>query len=575
MGVGLQKRYKTFLVITWLIVAAQVVLSLTMRRGYGLTAFGDIAQSILTAFAAAFAWSNVRTRERRAARFWVLISLGCSLWLCSQLLWTYVEVYSRTEAPNPFIGDVILFVHLVPMMGALALQPHLERDQHTARLGTVDFALLLTWWLYLYLYVVIPWQYVSVDTTIYGKSFNTLYFVEHVVLLASAALVWSRASGPWRVVYRDLFAAAFLYALSSIAASIAIDKGTYYTGSLYDIPLVFSIAWFVNLGIHSRALSLESEPVKTIEQRQEAWAARLAGVVILSLPILAGWALYASHVPAQVRGFRILLTLAAIMAMGLLLAIKQYRMDRELDRANHELREASLTDLLTGAKNRRFLANTIDNDIRQVLRAYSRTAEPQTQPNRDLIFYLIDADDFKEINDRYGHDQGDLVLIEIARRISSAIRYSDVLIRWGGEEFLVVSRYTNRREADALASRVLTAVGEKPFHLKGGVEVFRTCSIGWAAFPWVLDNPSQVPYTTVLRLADDALYQAKKSGKNQAIGMLPREADHGSNQPAPIAQAEAPILTRTLVTRGPQTLGQELSQHPMPTLNSLPANPRI
>jgi len=573
VGVALSNRYKAFLAITWLLVGAQVVLSLTMHRGYALTGFGDIAQCVLMAFAAFFSWSNVKARERRAARFWVLISLGCSLWLCSQLLWTYVEVYSRTEAPNPFIGDVILFVHLVPMMGALALQPHMERDQHTARLGTVDFALLLTWWLYLYLYVVIPWQYVNVDTTIYGKSFNTLYFVEHVVFLASAALVWSRASGPWRTIYRDLFGAGFLYALGSISASIAIDKGTYYTGSLYDIPLMVSIAWFVNLGMNARALSLESEPVKTVEQRQEAWAARLAGVVILSLPVLAAWALYASHIPPQVRGFRILLTLAAIMAMGLLLAIKQYRMDKELDRANHELREASLTDLLTGAKNRRFLANTIDNDIRQVMRAYSRSADPQVQPNRDLIFYLIDADDFKEINDRFGHDQGDVVLIEIARRISSAIRYSDVLIRWGGEEFLVVSRYTNRREADALASRVLTAVGEKPFRLKGGVEVFRTCSIGWAAFPWIIQTPDQVPYTTVLRLADDALYQAKKSGKNQAIGMLPREADHGSNVPAPVEQGETPILTRTVITRGPQTLGQELTQRSLSALNTYPAIP--
>jgi diguanylate cyclase (GGDEF)-like protein len=555
------------------LVGVQVILSLTLRRGYALTAFGDITQALLTAFAAVIAWINVRVRERRAARFWVLISLGCSLWLCSQILWTYVEVFQRTEAPNPFIGDVILFVHLVPMMGALALQPHMERDQHTARLGTVDFALLLTWWLYLYLYVVIPWQYVNVDTTIYGKSFNTLYFVEHVVFLASAALVWSRASGPWRVVYRDLMGAGLLYGLASISASIAIDKGTYYTGSLYDIPLMISIAMFVNLGINARALSLESEPVKTVEQRQEAWAARLAGVVIISLPVLAAWALYANHIPPQVRAFRILLTLAAIMAMGLLLAIKQYRMDKELDRANHELREASLTDLLTGAKNRRFLANTIDNDIRQVIRAYSRNTEPQAQANRDLIFYLIDADDFKEINDRFGHDQGDVVLIEIARRISSAIRYSDVLIRWGGEEFLVVSRYTNRREADALAARVLTAVGEKPFRLKGGVEIFRTCSVGWAAFPWIVESPNLVPYTTVLRLADDALYQAKKSGKNQAIGMLPREAEHGSNAPAPIEQGDAPILTRTLTTRGPQTLGQQLTQRTFSALSTLPAIP--
>jgi diguanylate cyclase (GGDEF)-like protein len=75
------------------------------------------------------------------------------------------------------------------------------------------------------------------------------------------------------------------------------------------------------------------------------------------------------------------------------------------------------------------------------------------QRTRDLFFYLIDADNFKEVNDRYGHDVGERVLVEMARRISSAIRHSDVLVRWGGEEFLILSRYTDRREAKTLSAR--------------------------------------------------------------------------------------------------------------------------
>jgi diguanylate cyclase (GGDEF)-like protein len=153
------------------------------------------------------------------------------------------------------------------------------------------------------------------------------------------------------------------------------------------------------------------------------------------------------------------------------------------------------------------------------LRSY---ADNRDQRTRDLVFYLIDADNFKEVNDRYGHDVGDRVLVEMSRRISSAIRHSDVLVRWGGEEFLILSRYTDRREARTLSARVLAAVSDTPFALTNPNEtICRTCSIGWAAFPWLSRHPEIVNYETVLNFADRALGEAKRAGKNRAVGLLP------------------------------------------------------
>src|SRR5207302_10966877 len=120
-------------------------------------------------------------------------------------------------------------------------------------------------------------------------------------------------------------------------------------------------------------------------------------------------------------------------------------------------------DVLTGAKNRRYLKTAIEGDVQQVIRFYSANVDSVGAQNRDLVFYFIDVDHFKEINDRYGHEQGDQLLAQIAWRISSAIRHADVLIRWGGEEFLVVSRYTDRAEATTLATRILSIVGGEPF----------------------------------------------------------------------------------------------------------------
>jgi len=196
-----------------------------------------------------------------------------------------------------------------------------------------------------------------------------------------------------------------------------------------------------------------------------------------------------------------------------------------LAQANKELEEMSLTDPLTSARNRRFFQATIQSDVSQAIRAYSSPDPTRSRRNRDVIFYLIDADHFKEINDRFGHDAGDQMLIELTSRISSAIRYSDVLVRWGGEEFLVVSRFCERKEAATLASRVLSAVACEPFKVKGaGISLHRTVSIGWAAFPWNMASPIDVSYEEVLAIADRALYKAKNAGRNQAIGALPPES---------------------------------------------------
>ena len=503
------------------LVCIGAILSFALPRGRILTAVGDTTQCLLLAMAVFALLANTKQAEQRAKYFWALLALGCGLWLLAQVLWTYFEVVLGQEAPNPFVGDVVLFLHLVPMMAALAMQPDRERSDAGLQLGGIDFALLLTWWLFLYLFVVIPWQYVSPNEAVYGRSFDFLYLLEHLAFLAWVNAAWLRSTGPWKTVYGHLMGAASVYAVASIAASFAIDFGAYYTGSLYDLPLLAAMAWFVATARVAQELDLHAATAKAIPENGKRWMSALAMLAILSLPVMAGWTLYASHTPVGVRDFRVILTLIAMMVMATLTWIKQYGLDKQLGRANQELREDSLTDLLTGARNRRFFASTIAADAKQAIRAYCGPDGAQPGRNQDLIFYLIDADSFKEVNDRYGHDAGDELLVQIAQRISTAIRYSDVLIRWGGDEFLVLSRYTNRDDSGSLPTRVLKALASEPFRLKSGLTLRSTCSIGWAVFPWFVRQADAIEYQEVLRLADNALYEAKKEGRNRAIGMLP------------------------------------------------------
>jgi diguanylate cyclase (GGDEF)-like protein len=191
----------------------------------------------------------------------------------------------------------------------------------------------------------------------------------------------------------------------------------------------------------------------------------------------------------------------------------------ELARANHELQEASLCDPLTGLRNRRFFQTMIPADASQAVRAY-RGSEVYGRDHRDLMFFLVDIDHFKDVNDEYGHDAGDRVLVQIAQRLSRVMRESDFLIRWGGEEFLVVFRAAERNDGALLASRILKAVNSAEFDLGNERHLARSCSVGWAAFPWLPPACSDLSVEEVLRLADRGLYLAKQGGRNQAVGMI-------------------------------------------------------
>jgi signal transduction histidine kinase len=229
------------------------------------------------------------------------------------------------------VGDVVLFLHLVPMMAALALEPETKQDQRTSRVGTLDFALLLVWWVYLYLFAVIPWQYAYTDELAYSRNFNALYLTEKVAFLAGLLAVATRSKGAWRKSYILWFAASALYACSSYIANWGITTRVYYTGSLYDIPLTASMAAVSFVGIVSAELPLTEERIAT-RTNHGVWGARWGMIAIFSLPIFAAWSIVDVTNPSAVCSFRLVLTLGAIMAMGAMVFLRQHLLDRELIR---------------------------------------------------------------------------------------------------------------------------------------------------------------------------------------------------------------------------------------------------
>lgn len=580
-------------------VCVDILVSVLAPPSIGLTAFGDLTQCVLLFCATLAILSNIRTSDKKAQLYWALMAFGCGMWFCVQVLWTYFEVLLRQEVPNPFVADVALFLHVVPMMAALAVQPHLRRNGHSLRLGSVDFFLLLTWWLYLYLFIVIPWQYVSPNEAAYGRSFDLLYACEQVVLIACISLVWRRSEGAWKTIYGQFLKAAALYSAGSILAGVAIDLHKYYTGSLYDIPLVAAMAWFGAMGLIARGISQDGPAEQADQRDQSMWTARLAMTAVFSTPLMVAWAQFGGGAPPRVRSYRLLLTVAAMVIMGVLIFLKQQWMDQELlhllrlsrdnlrqmcelkdeleskehslrwhslelQRKNLELQEISYTDPLTGVWNRRYLEEILASEAGQVVRNYERAhgGDIRKLDHRDLVFLMVDMDFFKEVNDLHGHPAGDRLLQLVAERLGRVVRKSDVLVRWGGEEFLIMSRSADPAGTPSFCERILHVIASEEFDLGHGVHVRKTCSVGWAPFPWTRCAYECVCAEEVIELADAALYRAKAGGRNQGIGILPKEglsaAAHAITLQA--LQHDGGTLTRQVKVLSTGSLDQDLAE---------------
>jgi len=499
-----------------ILTLAQVLASALLPRGYALTAISDFALALLLlALAMVFAKNAIPTRGRLRA-FWIMQSIGWFMLFIDQLGWMLYDLVWQKPVPSPFALDVLLYLPGVLMLAGFLLQPHLEQSKRSARLGTLDFLLLMLWWVFFYVFLVTCWQYVSPNIDLYNKNYDRLYMVEILVVLVVQCALLKRSTGAWRRFYAFYLGAVLFSYFSFTLENRAIELNTYFSGSWYDTPYLGSFAVFILVALSGRGLQLCRDTGD--REKYGLWLERLAILAVLSLPVIVLAAVLQHGVSLQIMHFRVLVTAVAMFAMAGLVFMKQKLLHEELKHANQVLEESSTTDPLTGIRIRRFFSATIERDVAQTIRAY---AEGNDLSERDLIFYLIDLDNFKKVNDLHGHDAGDRVLIEASRRISSAIRNSDLLVRWGGEEFLVVSRGTDRRQAAILAERVLDAFRGKPFLVGTADGVFQTCSIGWAAFPWIEDDVEGMGFEGVLKYADRGLYRAKKAGKNQAIGMTP------------------------------------------------------
>jgi signal transduction histidine kinase len=312
-----------------LLSGISVAISLTLRPGLLRASVSDVyLLCLVVATTAAFFWTAKKRPKSRL--FWLLMGCGMFLWAVNQCFWVYFEVILHRDVPEPFVGDIVLFMHLVPCMAAVALRPHLARRGNSLSMDTINFFMLLLWWVFLYAFVIFPDEFVIYNGPTYSPRFDLLYLIECLVLMLALGLASASATLSWRQIYSNLLVGFAVYTLGSDGINAAINRGVYSSGSLYDLPLVIAAAWLLATALHGAKLPLDAEELPTRTGRWGRLSPRVVMAAILSLPLLGLWTIFLDHEVERLRDFRILVTLVATMVLGLFVFLKQFLLDREL-----------------------------------------------------------------------------------------------------------------------------------------------------------------------------------------------------------------------------------------------------
>jgi two-component system, cell cycle response regulator len=425
-------------------------------------------------------------------RFWALIALACSSWLCGELVWSWYELVMQVEAPFPALPDAFYMGFYVASLAAflIALNGTGRLRRYRALLDASIIALVLG---------AIGWNVLVGPQFEAGLSLATLTAATPPLLdLVTLVLIATIGFGG----HRNLPGAVTAVMMAYICFALA--DAAYAYAQLADVgeyPAVLNLGWqaaavLIAVGAVLGARS-EEEPVPVRTDRD-----RGLPVVLLGTVIALGAAVLDSRddrLEPWVLGL-VCYVVGALVVRQQLTSRDKDRVTRELERALSEQERLAVTDGLTGLYNRRFVEEMLLLETARALRSGER-----------LGLMVIDVDHFKSVNDAHGHEAGDEVLKAIAQRIAASVRRPDVVGRYGGEEFVVILPGADPEVLLELAERCRRAVAAQPFPRPDGPPLPITISLGVAGVP-----EHALTARELVRTADRALYLAKASGRNRA-----------------------------------------------------------
>ena len=307
------------------------IVSLASKPSFALTAFSDITGTALWLVAIVVMLWAASGNQGRTRWFWILLAASCVMVGCNLGAWLYYEVIAGRPTPDPFWADIPLFLQPVPMMAAAALRPGSRQRQQKFYLSTLNFLILLLWWVCVYMFLVYPNEYILPNKLTFTSYYYALFVLEFSVLLAVLGGMALVAQGAWRKIYWHLFLASSLYLIGYQWLNSALERDEYYSGSLYDVPNYAAIAWFILVAVSAR--NVPSEPLTEAEREHGSdLPGILAALAVLSLPVMGLCELFLDPNGSQLQLYRISVILAGILLMGVFVFLRQMLLNRELAR---------------------------------------------------------------------------------------------------------------------------------------------------------------------------------------------------------------------------------------------------
>ena len=312
------------------IVIIKAGLALALRPDASVLSYsGGILYLLLLLLATGFAIRNAIENTLGSRPFWVFLAIGTGLWALGQWIYVYYGLGLHIDVPDNSIADPALFLHVALLMAAVATFPHRNVTDQKRYPALLNAILLVIFWGFLYVYAVFPHQLYP-SATSYALGFDVLYTLENWALILAVVVLSVRASLPWKPIYLHLLGASTVYALSSVAANLAIDAAGYINGKLYGVGPIAAVCWFVWIPLRARqSVGSELRATRSDSGRSSqasAWA--MVVVALLSFPIV--WELLRKDDASGMRMFRALVAIVAIVCLTSAAFIKEYLGKSEL-----------------------------------------------------------------------------------------------------------------------------------------------------------------------------------------------------------------------------------------------------
>ncbi len=293
-------------------------------------AMGNLVPLVVMAAGFIVSARNAFDSRGHTRLFWGLMTAGMAMWCYNQGCWTWFEVVLRKPLPEFSPGSMVLFLHIVPIMAAVAIRPHQADEREGMLPSALNVLVLLVWWVVVYAFFVFPEEYIVPNLAAYSLRRDLLYRVDEVILIAVSASAFFSSSGSWRKLYRNIFLATVLYTFAGEVMNAAVVRGAYKTGGIYDVPILAAALGFLWVTITGRHCLRETQGMPSSARASRPLAPLLAKLALLSLPVMGYWALFMSSEPLHLRQIRFAMAMGGVGVLAFVVFLKQHLMDQRL-----------------------------------------------------------------------------------------------------------------------------------------------------------------------------------------------------------------------------------------------------